>query len=219
MPRKVLNIPKAEQRKLGLYHPQWKGSAFEEWTNKFINNNHWRVVHLFSDREDAYQECAVVFAICKDRYRYKVDNPAWFMSLYKIAVINKWNKLSRKDEKHRELIDSTAVLTNEYDDGASDEATAPGIQPAEPPTAPFVVAINELGPELRLVLDRLINAPAEFITSLFELPKVPPGVPLPSQYLRIKWINYYLHQLYQIPYNGKQPHNIIERLRDLAGSV
>lgn len=43
--------------------------------------------------EDLLQESYIVFLRCKRRYHGKVDNPAWFMSLFKTALHNQFLKL------------------------------------------------------------------------------------------------------------------------------
>ncbi len=97
----------AQRKKYFPPLPAW-GGPFEKWARNYVNKNHWRAAHVFGSEEDSLQECAAVFARCLRTYQGKVDNPAWFMSLFKISVINEWNTVSIKDAHQREMYDADA---------------------------------------------------------------------------------------------------------------
>jgi hypothetical protein len=83
--------------------PSWNG-AFEQWSYKWVNANYWRVAHVHGSKEDSLQECALVFARCRQHYYDKVDNHAWFMALYKRAIANEWHTHSIRDSRNRALV-------------------------------------------------------------------------------------------------------------------
>jgi hypothetical protein len=90
------------QRKKIRLAPRWAG-VFEQWTHQWVIRNYWRVKHVHGSHEDSMQEAAVVFARCLKAYSGTVTNPAWFMALYKRAVINEWHRHSVRDSKARTL--------------------------------------------------------------------------------------------------------------------
>jgi DNA-directed RNA polymerase specialized sigma24 family protein len=64
--------------------PQWRG-PLEGYAVKTI---HKMLPRLFPTYEfdDLYQEAYTVYLLCVKRYSKAVDNPAWFMSLFKVCL-------------------------------------------------------------------------------------------------------------------------------------
>lgn len=141
--------PKPARRKppVGLV-VQWQG-PFENYARKWISKHHWRVAATLGDREDALQECAMIFVRCLNHYRHRVDNPAWFMALYKIALVNDWNTLAARDGKARALAmpDPDTVIT--HNDG------------------PLLATLRGASAELRTVLGLIAAAPHEVLEVIF----------------------------------------------------
>jgi len=90
-----------------------------------------------------------VFAKCVDQYvtnprpseEYRqVDNPAWFMALYRNALFNHWNGLSRKCSRSTDL------------EQASDDTDTPA-------PASMWDAIAQVSDELKAVMGILVTAP------------------------------------------------------------
>lgn len=77
------------------YIIKWDGPIAGYATN-YVLKHHWRVSRIM-EIEDAKQESYVVFLKVKRAYGSKVDNGAWFMSLYKRALTNRFNDLSDKN--------------------------------------------------------------------------------------------------------------------------
>lgn len=79
------------------------GGAFEGYARGYVRRNFWRVRELCGSEEDALQECALIFVRCKNLYEGKVNNPAWFMALYKKALAMEWITMSAKDSRLRAI--------------------------------------------------------------------------------------------------------------------
>lgn len=142
------------------YRPEWN-AAFEGWSRNFIRRNHWRVAAIL-EPEEAVQECALVFARCADRYAGKVDNPAWFMSLFQRAVGNHFNNLALSNERAARAAAAIAELPNpnhiEWNNG------------------PLLTALGEASEELRQVLVlALVKAPHELARLMLGGPRSDPA--------------------------------------------
>ena len=87
-------MPGKTERVQLKFTPHWKGEI-EGFVVKFLSKNMWRVSKMM-EYEDALQESYVVFLGCAEYYRGKVDNPAWFMALFKRSLFNRFNDFSRK---------------------------------------------------------------------------------------------------------------------------
>jgi hypothetical protein len=81
---------------------QWTG-AYENWAKAWVRRHFWQVETTFVTQQDAVQQCAVVFSRCLQRYGDKVDNEAWFMALFKRAVIHHWITHSRRASNRRPI--------------------------------------------------------------------------------------------------------------------
>lgn len=162
-PRRPLNPPRLPRRKLVFYVPVWEG-VFRNWAIAWVRKQHWRVIHQIPTEEDALQECAMIFAKCADRYYGRVNNPKWFMSLFKTAVNNYWNGMALRDREQRELL-------TYHDADALD--VHPGTNAVSYNDAPFRVHLSQVSAELREVLRVLVRAPSEIIEYIFH--GYPPG--------------------------------------------
>lgn len=95
----------------------------------------------------------MVFSKCCKRYRYRVNNPAWFMALYIRSVVNTWNTLSRRDEEERKV-----VLT------PTNYVFLPYINKERSyNSGPTMVTLGQLSREARRVVQTLMAAPGEVI--------------------------------------------------------
>lgn len=128
--------------------------TIDKWTHKWVNRHYWRVRHIVDSEEDAYQECMVVLSKCYDRYvrHGRVNNQKWFESLYMTSVINRWNNMSRLDERERSLVVSTvdADPPNDIDSVSYNDG-------------PAYVSWCELSAEARIVLETMMDAPMAVI--------------------------------------------------------
>ena len=132
---------------------EWKDSPFEGYARKYVKKHFWRVKAVLFTEEDALQQAALVFARCRNAYEGKVDNPAWFMSLFKIALVNEWHSLA--------VADSATVRCSEMPDGYDETVQ---------PDGPLAAAVAGASNELRTFLRVLGNAPAEFLDILLNYP-------------------------------------------------
>lgn len=92
---------------------EWEG-PIEGYTVTSVNKSLWRFEGRL-EREDLLQEAYLVFIKVRSKYANNVDNPKWFMSLYKTALANKLHDLS-KGTKTTSL-DSEYVEGEEYSEG------------------------------------------------------------------------------------------------------
>lgn len=136
------------------YRPQWDG-PFENYARSFSKRNYWRVKHVLPSEEDTVQECGVIFVRCSNRYFGVVDNAAWFMGVYKVALVNQFNVFAVKDGQRRQV----------------------EVDPSPDPDYSHPVSVDHnLGPlghelraykhEIREVLTVLANAPRDAIASI-----------------------------------------------------
>lgn len=127
---------------------EWPG-VFENYSRKWVNWQHWRVAATLGSKEDALQECALIFVRCFNHYCWTVDNPAWFMSLFKLALVNDWNTLAAKDGKFR--------------------STEPPemSERVEPATGLLAARFADASDELQVVLAMIADAPADLLGILF----------------------------------------------------
>lgn len=139
----------------------WRGT-FENWSKAYVAKNFWKVRNLFQTEEDALQECALIFTRCLNYYADKVDNPAWLMSLYKVAVINDWNTFARRDADMRSVIDFRISSDEEREDAA------PLPVPTDSNQGMLAVRLAEASTELRAALTLLAKAPTEVLMTIFK---------------------------------------------------
>jgi DNA-directed RNA polymerase specialized sigma24 family protein len=137
------------------FQPRWPG-ACENYARKFVANNHWRVRAIL-EPEDALQECAVVFCRCAKLYAGRIDNPAWFMAVFKTALLHYFTSLARINQRQlrvRAAIAEQARLTPAY----------------VPASGPLAAAMAEASAELRQVLEAVVRAPQELLELLLPKP-------------------------------------------------
>lgn len=136
------------------YRPEWRG-IFEGWSKQWVSKHHWKVRHHCPTFEDAVQQCGLVFAYCNKYYVGKVDNPAWFMALFKTAVSNTWIKLAKRDSRTRDL----GVLVADFDMLRQHETTLP--------TGDLVLAAASASPDLLKIIQFLAEAPPAALAVVF----------------------------------------------------
>lgn len=141
----------------------WRG-AFENWSRAYVEKNFWRVRYTFQTKDDALQECALIFARCLNYYADRVDNPAWLMSLYKIAVVNDWNTWATKESQLRSAINFDISSDTETESG---ETVIP--PPVVMPDAMLACKLSEASTHLKAALTLLASAPAEVMTTIFSV--------------------------------------------------
>lgn len=124
----------------------WSGSGFERYAFKFCARNHWRVRRYLGDFEDCMQQCACEWVYCRNRYGCVVNNPAWFMALYKLSLYCMFNSYSNRDTAARMALERYA------------EVPRPTIEHSH---GPFAAALGRASPELKAALTMLADAPAE----------------------------------------------------------
>lgn len=109
-------------------------------------------------RDEALQTCAEVFSYCRYRYCLRrglgvVDNGAWFMSLYKQALMTRFHKEAERSTHIREA-DATFADTQKT---VERETTNLG---------ETLAAVSTASEELREVLRVIASAPAELVELL-----------------------------------------------------
>ena len=135
--------------------PQWSG-VFEAYARTYARRHHWRVSRICDDYEDAVQHCAVVFCHLAKLYPL-VDEPAWFMALYKKALTNAFNQLARVNKQR-------AALAAAIDDGLL-------LGPRHEEPAHLAAAIAGASQELQQVLRVIGDAPRELLQLMLLEPR------------------------------------------------
>lgn len=148
---------------------------------------------ILGDMDDAMSECYIQFVECKRRYGATVNDPKWLMALYKMCVMSRFNDLSVKDSRYREVVDVTVYEgdPNQLDFGATEEvptktkwnekglAVRSDFKQTKPTKVHYSsksnqadigallsVRISDASKELKQVLYIMLNAPAEVIQTI-----------------------------------------------------
>jgi DNA-directed RNA polymerase specialized sigma24 family protein len=89
------------------FQPTWnkaiRGYAYN------LTRSFWPQLQPFHEWEDLTQESYLVFDTCARRYKNKVDNGAWFMALFKIALRNRLLDLVARAPKYS-LVEDVGLL-------------------------------------------------------------------------------------------------------------
>lgn len=159
----------------------WPG-PWKRWAEKYCNANLWRVRSVVGDMDDAMAECAVQFIECRRRYGALVDNPAWLMALYQLCVISRFNDLSVKASKYKDLIILVDDLKVDYSEDNATFWDTPNLGNKHSKVKVACVAAfspHDVGTilcertknasdELKTVLGVIFNAPTEVIQGFSE---------------------------------------------------
>ena len=139
--------------------PKWPG-VFENYARNWVNRNYWRVRNVFDSKEDALAGCALTFARCLKYYAETVENDAWFMALYKRALVNDWNTFSAKDGKRRNIVSATFDTTSDH--------YAVSHNLIDQNCGPALVWVKQASSDIQAVLDVLAKADPELTQYIFE---------------------------------------------------
>lgn len=132
-----------------MFEPKFEGEI-EGYVANFLHVNHWRVASTVL-WQDCEQEAYVVFLRCKRKY--KVDNPAHFMSLFKTAWFNCFTDLSNENTAHREMFD-----------WIEDAVAMPLECAGETENDGYLATLIRQAPrDVTLVLNLFLNAPQEML--------------------------------------------------------
>jgi hypothetical protein len=139
-----------------MYRQRFKGSV-EGFVVNFVAKNIWRVSKLV-DREELMQDARTLFYECYDRYILlgNVDNPAWFMSLYKTSFINHFNAISNKVSKLKLVNNFSELSTDEKEFSLEENSYDVDYNLGE-----LMVKIIEAPPQIKEVLSALLDTPLE----------------------------------------------------------
>lgn len=133
----------------------WRG-PFENYSRAWVAKHYWRVRYVIGSRDDALQECAVVFARVVNSYASKVDSDKWLMALYKTALLNAWNTFAEKDRRIRVTRDPDLL-----------DAANMTCSPVAENDGPLAMALRGASAELRTVLHMIADAPTELLALMF----------------------------------------------------
>lgn len=84
--------------KIRTYTPCWTG-PIEGYSINVVRRA-WPQLSASYEFEDLLQEAYIKFLMCSRRYRGKVTNAAWFMSLYKCALCNHLASLASRNARY-----------------------------------------------------------------------------------------------------------------------
>lgn len=133
--------------------PEWTG-AVEGWSKRWVRTNFWRVEVTLGSREDALQQCGMIFAKVCRRYETRVDNAAWMMTLYKRALFNHWIILARKETDNKRMLTDLKIEMLEAS--------------VYVPSSRLSLLWRMASPELTKVMQTIGNAPAEVLDILLD---------------------------------------------------
>lgn len=127
---------------------EWAG-VFENWSRGWVHRNFWRVREYFGDRDDALQECALIFVRCCKSYKGPPNQPKLMMAYFKLAVSNDWNTFSVRDGRQREIPIPDEAEQLDFSQG------------------PLAAALSRGSDDLKQFLRVIETAPADFLAILF----------------------------------------------------
>jgi hypothetical protein len=163
------------KRRVARWQPEWTG-VYENYARAFVRKHHWRVRNIIATQDDYMQECAMVFAYCKDKYvtnpdpsaKYgRVDTPQWFMSIYQRALLTHRTRAQERDIHYRDVVDTTASTMRESSDGNAVDIRDNTADPASNEGV-MVAALKQASAEVLDVIAVLASAPEETIKMLLD---------------------------------------------------
>lgn len=128
--------------------PAFRG-PIEGYAVKAIHRLYPQVKHRY-EYEDLYQEAAEVYLSC--RRRYVVDNPAWFMALYKLCLFSRLANIVNNCCKHGRCESFEALFEVE-----SEPRSFSHPQMEVACVAELTVLINQIPMELAEVVQALVS--------------------------------------------------------------
>jgi hypothetical protein len=133
------------------YQPQFEG-VLEGWTVNQLTHRwpNWQYAPDY-EFDDVMQEARCLFMDLANRYEGKVDNPAWFTSLYKTAFTNLMIDLTKKNARNKAVrAPMEHTLPGDDDELVEQEYTG------ETDNAGFVLrSIEETPPQIRMAVHYL----------------------------------------------------------------
>jgi hypothetical protein len=118
--------------------------------------NAWRVRHLY-DNDEALQECALIFVKCRNKYAQayggRIDNPKWFMSMFKLWVRCDFDTFALRDRRVRDAQSNYEGTHRQQEDIEQGEAF-------------LFASLVSASEELKQVLVIITKAPSEFLALL-----------------------------------------------------
>ncbi|ATI19274.1 hypothetical protein KF4_061 [Vibrio phage vB_VpaS_KF4] len=145
------------------WKPKFHGEV-EGYVMNWVRNNHWKVNQQLPDVEDVKQEAYLIFLYVADKYP-NIDNPRWFMDMFKRTFGCRMIDCSRKQIRHKEHFTETDVLLSEGEESLS--LTEMMVGDLET-SAIAEKLMEEADGEVKQVLRTLLNMPAEVFTMVEE---------------------------------------------------
>ena len=100
------------------FRPIWPGSIEGHAVNTV--RYYYGKLHPWHEFDDLLQEAYIVFIKCSRAYAGKVDNPAWFMSLFSHSLRNRFINLIRHGPRYN-FIEDLESLTPEAANDLNDD--------------------------------------------------------------------------------------------------
>lgn len=132
---------------------EWK-DPYRGWAMKWINANYWKVARHFGSREDAEQECALLYFRVVRHYEHIHLTRAHLMALYKTTVLRSWMHYARGD---------TRLENIEFFEGI-DYAVH---RLLALPDQLLYASLSAASWQLQFVLEVIANAPSDVLQSMF----------------------------------------------------
>lgn len=139
-----------------MFTPTFAG-PIEGYVHNFLKRNYWRVRRSM-EYEDCLQEARLLFEELKLRYP-SVDQPQWFMSLFKTSWYHHFSDLATSDTSIRTAVKEADIST---DDGTPSSVVADAL--GETDNAGYTLVLIKQAPEdIRRFFSLLLNAPTEML--------------------------------------------------------
>lgn len=130
------------------YRLQFKGPV-EGFLVNTIRKNAWRVERVMG-KKDLYQDGVLIFCLLRRRYQGVVDNPRWFMSLYKTSLHNHIHDVSKVQTK---LLQQHSLPDDMLDAEGEDESLF---------HVDALTLFDRAPTEIREIVRLFMDAPTEF---------------------------------------------------------
>lgn len=141
------------------FKPKFEGEIAGYVAN-WVKNNHWKVSQQLPERADVEQEAYCVFLKIEQMYD-TIDNPRWFMAMFKKSFNDRMVDCSRKQIRHREhFIESDSLSSNKDDDSGALSLTDMLVGDLGT-DADVERLVEQADGEVREVLNTVLNMPSE----------------------------------------------------------
>lgn len=134
------------------------------YVKNFLRTNYWRVENIL-EWEDAEQEAMFLLVIMEKRLIKNgkdatIVTPQQYMAFFKMAFINHFNTLSKRDTRYKCVITESSFNNDDEDDFLISDCI-------EDTNVGFLECVADQAPsEVKAVLNLILNAPKELLEAV-----------------------------------------------------